>query len=217
MIAMETGAVFGRWTVLALAPRDQWVGRSAHWLCRCECGTQRAVRGPDLRHGRSTQCSSCVNRTHGGSQLPEFCVWHSMLQRCCNPRLANYKNYGGRGITVCERWLEFANFLEDMGDRPSAKHSIDRIDNDKGYSKENCRWATQSQQRRNARSNRLLAFNGSVKCVTEWSEHLGIPRHVLQLRLNRGWSIKRTLSTPARNYNVSPSRVTAPILADRAQ
>jgi hypothetical protein len=114
-----------------------------------------------------------------------------MLQRCTNPNHPEYKNYGGRGIKVCDRWLESfeENFLADMGLRPSPKLTLDRIDNNKGYSKSNCRWATPKEQARNRRPNRVIPFNGEMLCVAAVAEHVGIKADTLRMRLNNGWPL----------------------------
>jgi hypothetical protein len=119
-----------------------------------------------------------------------------MRDRCRNPKHRAYKNYGGRGITVCERWNSFENFYADVGDRPSPKHSIDRIDNDLGYEPGNVRWADQKTQSRNSRRNRLVAINGETLCLQDWAERMGLGRCTIYDRLRRGWSIERALTTP---------------------
>lgn len=150
------GAKFGRWTVLS---RSENAGSKIMWLCRCSCGAQKAVRAGSLTRGRSTSCG-CWQRelatksstTHNGSSTPEFMVWKSMLGRCSNPNCKDWKNYGGRGIFVCDRWRAgFQNFLDDMGRRPSNEFSIDRVDVNGNYEPGNCRWATAKEQVDNRR------------------------------------------------------------------
>src|SRR5262245_17598928 len=150
------GKRFGRWTVLVIHP-ERYRNRHALWLCRCEeCGTEHVVRGDTLRGGESTNCG-CIprkkqgeklgkcRRTHGMSRSRAYRCWESMLQRCFNPRNPWYSFYGGRGITVCERWLIFENFYADVGDPPPGL-SLDRIDNNGNYEPSNCRWATSAVQ-----------------------------------------------------------------------
>jgi hypothetical protein len=124
--------------------------------------------------------------------------YQAMLQRCYNPRCAEFKNYGGRGLRVCDRWIgSFELFYEDMGVRP-AQTSIDRIDNDDGYYKENCRWASQKQQCRNTRRNSIVEYDGITKTVVEWSEETGIAQNTITYRLRRGWSTGEALGMEER-------------------
>jgi len=196
-----TGQAFGRLTVLGYAGKNK--RRFSMWTCRCECGLPCVVQGTSLTRSATRSCG-CLQRNtvtarnmkHGLSRSPEFTTWHSMFERCNNPRNKAYAHYGGRGISVCDRWSAFETFYEDMGPRPSPNHSIDRIDNAKGYCKVNCRWATQTTQNRNSRRNRVLTFNGKAMCLSEWSEQLSISIQTLHSRLRRGWSVERALTTP---------------------
>jgi len=126
-----------------------------------------------------------------------------MIQRCTNPDFPEYEHYGGRGITVCERWHDFANFLADMGERPSSKYSIDRFpDNNGNYEAENCRWATSREQGRNKRTNRIIEAFGRKQLLCEWAEETGLSPTLITARMGRlGWSIERALSTPANTTN----------------
>ena len=133
-------------------------------------------------------CASDANRTHGMSLSSEYRIWIGVKNRCQNPRNKRYDDYGGRGITVCERWQKFENFLEDMGPRPSKQHSLDREDNSKGYCKENCRWVTTKDQNRNTRRNRILEINGVSRCLAEWCEIAGVNHTAVLKRLRRGLS-----------------------------
>jgi hypothetical protein len=200
----RTGMRFGR---LVVIERDNSSVTPTRWLCRCDCGVTKSIRGNDLKRGQQT--CGCVhktaiadrNRTHGRSHSPEHRVWNGMRTRCAD---ATHPHYGGRGIKVCERWNSFENFFADMGPRPTPKHSIDRIDSDGPYSPENCRWATIHEQARNRRSTVFIEHNGETKTMTEWAAHSGINLHTIRLRLVKfGWSVEEALSVPASAANKS--------------
>lgn len=145
------GKAFGRLIVLS---RDEYRGGNSRWLCRCDCGQISVVRSNNLKSGHTTSCG-CSHIEHGhavvGKRSPEFVCWDNMVRRCKNPNHDSYKDYGGRGITVCKRWLKFKNFLADMGLRPAPHLTLERLENEKGYSLDNCVWANQSDQNRNRR------------------------------------------------------------------
>jgi hypothetical protein len=122
-------------------------------------------------------------------------TWRNMRSRCENPNVPAYKNYGGRGITVCERWQDFPSFLADMGERPEGM-TIERINNDGNYEPDNCRWATRRQQGRNTRANQLVTLDGETKCLTEWAEERGIKMPTLWARLRLGWTPEEAITTP---------------------
>ena len=149
------GRKFGKWSVVALAGKNA-LGRVV-WTCVCECGNSRKVIGTNLFRGLSKSCGCYQKeavRRHGHStqRSPEYLSWAAMKSRCLNSNRKEYPYYGGRGITVCDRWQEsFENFLQDMGKRPSKTHSLDRIDNSGNYDPSNCRWATKSEQIANRR------------------------------------------------------------------
>jgi hypothetical protein len=126
----------------------------------------------------------------------EYSIWYGIRGRCLHPHNPAYARYGGRGITLCPEWHDFDRFLADVGPRPSGKHSLDRIDTDGPYSRENCRWATATEQQNNKRTNRVLEFDGRRQTATQWARELGIPVTVLRVRLYRGWSVARSLTAP---------------------
>jgi len=195
---------FGRLVVTGRAPN---VGGKAAWLCRCECGNTRNVIGTLLRTGKTKSCGCWKaerigndRRRHGLTDSPEHLAWMRMRARCSNAKLVGYKNYGGRGISVCERWMLFENFLSDMGLRPSPKHSIDRINNDGNYEPSNCRWAERSVQIRNRRMTKMLTFQGQTMCVTDWENKLGFPVGTIRKRISLGWSQHDAMTTPKRDW-----------------
>ena len=136
-------------------------------------------------------------KTHGGTGTPEYEAWRHMVRRCENMKHPAYKYYGARGIHVCERWRDdFLVFLADMGLRPSSDYSLDRIDNQRGYGPDNCRWATSIEQQNNRRNNRILYFHAKSQSVAQWAIELGIKEDTIRKRLNRGWSVVKTLTQP---------------------
>lgn len=135
------------------------------------------------------------NYKHGMRHTKIFGVWTAMLARCSNPNCAAYKNYGARGILVSERWHEFASFYADMG-LPKPGETLDRIDNNKGYSKDNCRWATRLEQGRNKRNNRILTAQGESKTMSDWAETTGLKLSTIWARINKGWSEHDAVTTP---------------------
>jgi hypothetical protein len=135
---------------------------------------------------------------HGKNDLkvPGFNSWHNMIARCTYPAHPSYKYYGAIGIAVCERWFTFANFIADMGPKPTRAHSLDRLNKDVGYCPENCRWATRKEQDANLRRSVRLTLNGVTRSIPEWSDVVGIRQITLRCRKQMGWSDERTLTTP---------------------
>lgn len=154
-----------RLTLLEILPRNSYGSRI--YKCRCECGNETTVFAENVRQGRTVSCGchhlSAVTK-HGQYKSATYKCWDALIQRCTNPKNHNFKDYGGRGVTVCERWLLFENFLADMGHRPKG-FKIERKDNDGPYSPENCKWATQAEQNRNTRRNRYLVMDGRRQCL----------------------------------------------------
>ena len=204
---------FGLLYVVAVAETPQ--GKSGvYWHCHCDCGRPAIVYGSYLVRCISRSCGCLVrqavtdrSRTHGLSDLPEYKTWVRMRGRCSNPRSPDYSLYGGRGVTVCAQWNDFAAFYADMGPRPSLGHSIDRIDPDGNYCPENCRWATATEQRRNQRF-RLhpLTIHGETHLLADWAMKTGIPRNTISRRIKRGW-------TPEEAITVSPEGTGPKILS----
>ena len=198
-----TGKRFGRLVVLRYAGVN--TSGEAIWDCCCDCGRSHTVRGYSLRRGDTRSCG-CLAREeaskratiHGKSSSAEYQIWASMKSRCCNANDPDYEYYGFRGIAVCKRWMDsFGAFFEDIGPRPSPKHSIDRYpDNDGNYESGNCRWATASEQQRNKRNSLAFTFMGESKPLVVWAEQYGIKYQVLHYRISSGWNIHRALTTP---------------------
>lgn len=194
---------FGLFTVLNEVENRNKNGHILYYVI-CECGNKKTVLGSSLRNGSSKACNSCKHKitgTHGKYKTKEYKTWQSMRFRCDAKN--NYKNYSLKGITVCDEWNDFNVFLKDMGLAPTKKHSIDRINVYKGYNKNNCRWATDKLQARNRTNNKLIEYNGQVKCVSEWCEVLNMPYTTFSNRLKRGWSIEKTIKTPINKKNRS--------------
>ena len=137
-------------------------------------------------------------KTHKMTGTSEYKAWKSMKNRCFNPNYQYYSHYGGRGIKVCDRWLNSDNFLADMGTKPSPKHSIDRIDNDGDYCPENCRWATKAEQDNNKRNNHLITINDVTLTITQWEKKMGYGENVIFMRLKLGWTEFDAVMTPVK-------------------
>ena len=201
-----TARRFGRLTAIS---RSCNINGRVAWLCRCDCGVETTVIGNKLQQGRTVSCGcrrrdilnnmsnvGKSNATHKGTGTPEFRTWTGMKTRCFNVRSQDYEQYGGRGITVCDRWLSFETFLADLGPRPTPQHSIDRINNDGNYEPGNCRWATKKEQSRNQSTSRILSLNGRSQSVAAWAEEVGMKADTLRHRLDRGQTLTEALSKP---------------------
>lgn len=195
-----SGLRFGRLTVIEERGRKVFPcgEEKVAWLCKCDCGSTVVVLGSSLTTGNTASCG-CLsteiliakNKTHGLSKSRTYRIWQAMLNRCRNENTPNFKNYGGRGITVCKRWDRFEKFIEDMGIAPEER-SIERKNNDGNYGPDNCIWADRKAQGRNTRSNRVVSFGGESKCLIEWAEELKIDQSSLRERLEK-WPIERAL------------------------
>lgn len=183
--------------------------RENYWECACDCGKTHIASGATLRKGATKSCG-CIRveatTIHGKSTRPEFSVWKGMLSRCGNPSTNNYANYGGRGISVCDRWREsFAHFLADMGPRPSTNHSIDRINNDGNYEPGNVRWATRIEQSHNSRQIRSITAFGKVWHLRQLAAHYGINETTLASRLRTGMTPEAACIKAVRKLRHSPN------------
>lgn len=199
----NSGAKFGILKCVRVVPHK---GRN-HILCRCECGQEKPYTKHDLVSGKVVSCgclqparsrsNGLMNRRHGhsvnGKRTSTYVIWTDMIQRCENKNGSSYERYGGRGITVCSEWLSFDNFVRDMGERPNGL-TLDRIDNNQGYCKQNCRWATMITQANNRTSNHIIEFMGQKKTATQWSRELGIPTPTILTRIRSGYEARDALS-----------------------
>lgn len=198
-VPIPVGTRFGKLTVTGPGISTKTLTGKSIWKypCLCDCGKESRVESYVLRHAKSCGCSRLsVNRY---AYRPEYRVWHGMKQRCLNPNGARFHRYGGRGISVCDRWRNsFENFFKDMGPRPDGL-TLDRIDNDGDYKPGNCRWATRAQQQSNRSANHMVEAFGERMNVTQWALRTGIKRNSIYNRLKSGWPAEIALSAPP-NY-----------------
>lgn len=167
------------------------------WRCLCECGNFTIVSSRNLRSGGTKSCGCWrkekigqERKTHGMSKTTIYYIWSGIRKRCMDRKHPQYHRYGGRGINICLRWrYSFDNFLADMGERPSNRHSVERDDNDGDYEPNNCKWATAKEQANNRRNNRKMLFEGELLSVAEIARRIGIGRDTLTYRLNHGYSL----------------------------
>lgn len=161
--------------------------KKSYWKCLCDCGGIKIIRRSDLVSGNTTSCGCKLKyRVHGQAYSATYRSWKAMRYRCSNPKNRCYKDYGGRGIAVCERWdNSFENFYADMGERPDGM-TIDRIDNNMGYCPKNCRWATAKEQSRNKQNSKIITALGESLCLADWSKKTGLTKGSINLRLAKG-------------------------------
>ena len=192
-----TGHQYNRLTVLryhGIVEQGSKRSKRAAWVCECECGNIIIATSNALRKDNTTSCgcykTEVVRRpkTHGRSRSPVYETWCNMISRCESENRPDFEHYGGRGISVCPRWRRsFECFLEDMGERPFPRASLDRIDVNGNYEPGNVRWVTQKEQARNKRNNHLLSISGETKTLSEWAEAAGIDQKLVWKRLMLGW------------------------------
>lgn len=200
---LAAGGRFGRLTI------TQDLGCS-QVLARCDCGSDVRYERQQIRRGRVVSCGCAkreraremnqqYNLRHGGKGTRLYAIWGGMIARCHNPNTEHFARYGARGIEVCARWREdFVSFREDMGEPPSGKHSLDRINGGGNYEPGNVRWATHSEQSRNRRSNTILTLNGESACLAEWASRTGLDRVTITSRIRKGWTVEEALTRPLR-------------------
>lgn len=204
-----TGQVFSRLVVIKRVENNKH--NQVRWLCQCSCGNYITIRSSDLRNKNTKSCGCLYNEVRGTTNFihghnrknqtsKTYQSWRNMIQRCASLYGKHYRTYGNRGIKVCNRWLKFINFLNDMGDKPEGM-SLDRIDNDGNYEPNNCRWATTKEQQRNRHNNRLITINSVTKCLVEWCEDLQLRYGtVLGRILYYNWTIEEALEiVPRKN------------------
>jgi hypothetical protein len=222
-----TGQRFGRLLVIKEAPR-----RSKHnvrsWFVLCDCGTHKEIRQSDLLNSGTSSCGCLgtevrrrMKTTHGFSRRQEYWSYTSIKERCYRKTHASYESYGGRGIAMCARWREsIIHFINDMGPMPSKKHTVDRIDNSKGYwcgkpecpecgplgRTSNCRWATAFEQSRNTRRNRILIYNGKSQTMRDWANEKDMGFKTLSYRIDAGWSVEDALTIPVDRSKYYPRK-----------
>jgi hypothetical protein len=190
-IVLPIGKKFNRWTVIGSAAKKNLDVRKTYFLCKCDCGTEKLVSSTLLRKGESKSCGCFqsdmiknASEKHGMHLTRTYSSWKCSIQRCHNINHKGYKNYGGRGIIVCDRWREFINFFNDMGERPKGC-VLDRINNEGNYCKDNCRWVTVTQNNCNKRNSKFHTINGVTKNVSTWAKDLGIPKSSLRYKIKK--------------------------------
>ena len=195
-----TGIRFGKLTAKHI---DHRKGCRTYWFCTCDCGGNRIVSLDHLKRHEVTDCG-CYRKhishwnKHGMYDTRLYRIWSLMKERCYNTSRKEYPNYGGRGIIVCEEWIESKNFIEwSLNNGYSYELTLDRINNDGNYCPENCRWVERSVQGNNKRNNRLITYKGETKTITQWAKENGMTYFLLKNRIDRlGWSFERAISEP---------------------
>lgn len=198
-LAIRAGNKYGRLTAIKFHHKDKW--RHPYWLFKCKCGNKKVIDVYKVTT-KATKSCGCLhkellsknNATHRMTKTPTYISWIDMKTRCYNQKYRQRRNYKDKGITICDRWKNsFENFYQDMGKRPAGK-TLDRINNDGNYELNNCRWATAKQQANNTSKNCIILFNKQAKTLAEWSQFLNIKYSTIHSRLNRGWSINKSLT-----------------------
>lgn len=195
---VKVGDLFGRLEVLAVG-QVPFVFKY-YAVCECECGTVKRIRSDSLINGVVVSCG-CYRlesvTKHGKTDSGHYGRWHNMMDRCYNEKCLSYKNYGARGVKVCERWHDVSNYVDDIEGGHFENAELDRIDNDGDYSPNNTKWSTKSQNCRNRQNTRFLAHGGKSQCVADWADETGISLKIICERIDRqGWSIERALTEP---------------------
>jgi hypothetical protein len=198
-----TGKRFGKLIVIKRLERKN--NQTGKWLCKCDCGGTNEVRTTDLTGGNTKSCGCLTTYKHGGTGTRLFHIWDNMKRRCGAAKNSSYKDYGGRGIRVCDEWLDFAVFKEWALLHGYAENlTIDRKDNNGNYEPDNCRWATMKEQGNNQRGNINITYNGETKTLKQWSEFLGIKYITLLFRIRYGWTIEDVFNKPLQHPHKHP-------------
>lgn len=226
-----TGERFER--LLVIEQADDYISRTggcyAQWLCLCDCGERRIVRGDCLKNGLTKSCgcynsdsTATRNEKHGcnkkGKRSRIYNIWAQMISRCSYKNRWDYKHYGGRGIKVCDEWLDFSTF-KNWADKTGYSDSLtlDRIDPDGGYTPDNCRWATVREQQNNRRNNHYMTYNGETHSMADWARVTGITYSTLRSRKNNlGWSDEKSITTPLKGTDVSFKPTASVVSSERA-
>lgn len=198
----RAGQRYGKLVIVSLAKRDSGKWANHYWNCRCDCGSEKVIGFHSLKSGSTSSCG-CVlhdwlvqkNTTHGLSRSypREYRIWKNMRARCFREANKSYPDYGGRGISVCAEWSDFAAFMRDMGPAPD-RSSLDRIDVNGDYTAGNCRWATSQEQARNKRTNHVIEYGGERKTLQEWCNQFGLEPSKVRYRIKVGWSLDDVFS-----------------------
>ena len=195
------GKKFGRLTVVEYAGIDK--RGNATWKCACDCGKECLAIATNIIRGVKQSCGCLRGENalkHGGARKGShedlYGIWKGIVARTTQPTSIDFTEYGGVGISISKEWLEYEAFKADMGERPTLQHSIDRIKNELGYSKENCRWATKKEQARNRTNTRFLEYKGIRKPIVQWEDELGLTRDVLVRRLKSGMTPEQAIEKP---------------------
>lgn len=212
------GKRFGRFTVIEPVPCPKTPKDGRYWLCRCDCGNERVYKSSEINRGATLSCG-CYGKeiaskrayekhlTHGMSGSRIYFIWSSMKARCYNAHTKEYRLYGGRGITVCDEWLDNFESFRDWAytngydeNAPRGRCTLDRIDVNGNYEPSNCRITDQKTQSRNRRTTRLITYHGETKSIAEWAEQYGLRQSTLYDRLSYGWTFEKCLTQPVRHW-----------------
>lgn len=199
------GKKFSRLTVLLFLGI---IKKKYLWECMCDCGNKKVVRGENIKNGTTKSCGCLIKETaikthtsHGKTGTRTYHQWSGMIQRCKSTNIKTRKSYLDKNIKVCDQWLKFENFYKDMGECPDGL-TLERIDNNKGYSKENCKWASRKEQNRNKSQNIKITYNSKTQVLTDWAKELQISFSTLQARIQKmGWTIERSFTEKVNRKN----------------